>query len=103
MTLLNLRYLHIQSSSCDIERSFSKYKIIFEPSRQTMSQTTLKMLNFLYFNCSEEDTVNDEIEEDDDSNDEGMELGVEAETVSDCDQEEDNDMHHDISVNSANN
>ena len=80
--------MHIQSSSCDCERSFSKYKIIFEPTRQTMSEKTIKILNFLYFNCSAENCL--DVEEE-----------LRGEGAQNADDADDNDSDDDDDVDDA--
>ncbi|CAF1149188.1 unnamed protein product [Brachionus calyciflorus] len=63
----------VPSSSCDSERALSKYKIIIADNRQNMSDETIKMNNFLYFNTSKDqilqssvdDKCNDDYSDDD--------------------------------------
>ncbi|RNA26808.1 zinc finger BED domain-containing RICESLEEPER 4-like [Brachionus plicatilis] len=47
-------YIKIPASSCDSERAFSKYKIVLDEKRQNMTEETIKMNNFFYFNYTED-------------------------------------------------
>jgi hAT family C-terminal dimerisation region len=43
-------YIWIPISGVDVERSFSMYKTILTDRRQALSEESVRMLNFLYFN-----------------------------------------------------
>ncbi|CAF0765467.1 unnamed protein product [Brachionus calyciflorus] len=47
-------YIKITASSCDSERAFSKHKIVLDEKRQNMTEETIKMNNFFYFNYTED-------------------------------------------------
>ncbi|CAF0774537.1 unnamed protein product [Brachionus calyciflorus] len=44
------RWFKIPSSSCDSERALSKLKKIIDDTRQNMTELTIKINNFFYFN-----------------------------------------------------
>ncbi|RNA05648.1 tRNA-dihydrouridine(16 17) synthase [NAD(P)(+)]-like isoform X1, partial [Brachionus plicatilis] len=43
-----------RTSSCNSERAFSKYKIVLDEKLQNMTEETVKMNNYLYFNYTED-------------------------------------------------
>jgi hypothetical protein len=50
-------YLKVPCNSCDCERSLSKYNILFSPTRRSMSQETIIMNNFFFFNNFDSDEI----------------------------------------------
>ncbi|CAF0945303.1 unnamed protein product [Brachionus calyciflorus] len=55
--------LRAPCSSTDSERAFSKYNLILSDSRQNMSEETIKMHNFFYFNFRQHLFINEDEEE----------------------------------------
>lgn len=60
--------LAVPCSTCDVERSFSKYKEILAPNRRCMNTDTVKWHNALYYNkkinVDQENDVDNEVDQD---------------------------------------
>ncbi|CAB4411643.1 unnamed protein product [Rhizophagus irregularis] len=61
LSSLALIYIWLPVSGVDIERSFSSYKSILSDRRVALKEENIQMLNFLYFNLSNNDDYNNEL------------------------------------------
>ncbi|GES87407.1 CGG triplet repeat-binding protein 1 [Rhizophagus clarus] len=61
LSSLALIYIWLPVSGVDIERSFSSYKSILSDRRVSLKEENIQMLNFLYFNLSNNDDYNNEL------------------------------------------
>lgn len=50
-------YLRVPATTCDCERSFSKYREILSDKRRSMKPETIQRLNFMFFNFSKSDEL----------------------------------------------
>ena len=50
LSKIALIYIWLPISGVDVERSFSNYKRILDDRRRSLSENSIEMLNFLYYN-----------------------------------------------------
>jgi len=50
LSSIALVYIWLPISGVDVERSFSNYKRILDDRRRSLSENSIEMLNFLYYN-----------------------------------------------------
>jgi len=50
LSKIALVYIWLPVSGVDVERNFSNYKRILDDRRRSLSENSIEMLNFLYYN-----------------------------------------------------
>jgi hypothetical protein len=53
LSSIALKYIWLPVSGVDVERSFSNYKSILSDKRMALKEDSIKKLNFMYFNFSD--------------------------------------------------